>query len=253
MSIAVFGPGSLYITRNDITNQTPVNVGFANEFSYDESGEQKQLYGQNQYPLVSARGTIKATGKIKAAKISGIALDAAFHGIAFTTGSLVMVQNEGPTPIPTTPFQIVVTHGANFDTDLGVINSATGLPLAKVPLATTPVAGQYHVDPSTGTYTFSSADNVSGISVQITYAYKAASTGQTLTVTNQPIGVNPTFQLDYSSTLNGVPYYIRFFSCVADKLVRAHKLTDFMMPEIDFGFYANAAGQVYSVAYPEVS
>ena len=74
--MAVFGPGSLYVTRNDIPNQTPVNIGYANEFSYDESADTKDLYGQNQYALVIARGTIKATGKMKAAVVSGLALNA---------------------------------------------------------------------------------------------------------------------------------------------------------------------------------
>ncbi|MGH6967575.1 MAG: hypothetical protein ACREEN_00525 [Stellaceae bacterium] len=73
----LFGPGTLTIKRTDVANSTPVNVGFCNEFSYELAGETKQLYGQNQLPLLAARGTVKATGKIKMATISGIALNSA--------------------------------------------------------------------------------------------------------------------------------------------------------------------------------
>jgi hypothetical protein len=245
--MAVFGPGSLYVTRNDIAAQTPINIGYAQEFSYDESAESKELYGQNQYPLVIARGTIKASGKVKAATVSGIALNAVFNGAAFASGQLQMVQGEAAT-IPGTPFQVTVAGSATFNQDLGVRSATTGLPFAKV--AAGPTTGQYSVNEATGVYTFAAADTT--LAVLITYA-KTATGGQLLTVTNTPIGQTPTFQIDYATSLYNKPYYARFYACVSTKLTRAHKLVDFMMPEIDFGFFATAAGNVYSVSYPELS
>lgn len=313
--LAVFGPGSLYVTRNDIAGQTPVNIGYAQEFSYDESAESKELYGQNQYPLVIARGTIKATGKMKAAVVSGLALNAVFNGQQFQTGQLLMSQAEPHTipagvthpttadtasgsvlPFTTTtgvlqgmsvsgagiatgtfvlsvvantsvtltkpitgdvPSTTVITFGPSvavnnaedFDTDLGVIFADTGLPL----MLTTgsPTTGEYAVN-ANGEYSFASADATRN--VLITYAYTSdATTGQTMTVMNTPIGQTPTFQIDYSTSLYGSPYYVRMFACVSNKLSRAHKLVDFMMPEIDFGFFATAAGKVYEVSYPQIS
>ena len=243
---AVFGPGSLYLTRTDIAGSTPVNIGFCQEFSYDESASNKELYGQNQYPLVVARGTVKATGKIKAATISGLALSAAIWGLTPTTGSQLAMTTTAATAIPAgdsiTP---VVPGSGTFDTDLGVINAATGIPMTKV--ASAPAAGQYSV--ASGVYTFAAADQTSGVSVKITFAYTSTgSSGMVITVTNQLIGVTPTFQLDYASTLYGAGYYVRFFSCVSSELTRAHKLEDFMQPEIDFGFFANAAGNVYEMS-----
>lgn len=247
--LAVFGPGALYVTRTDGAGPyTPVNIGYINDFSYDESGEQKQLYGQNQYPLDSARGTIKATGKMKAATISALALNAVFHGQSFVAGQLLASLNEAHT-IPSTPYQVTITPPASgvFDEDLGVLNAATNLPMIKV--ASSPSTGQYSL--SGAVYTFAAADTT--VAVLITYAYTLATGGQTLTVINTLIGSNPTFQIDYYSIRNAQPYYVRFYACVADKLVRAHKLTDFMMPEIDFGFYANATGKVYTASYPMVA
>lgn len=246
----LFGPGILYLTRTDIANSTPVNVGFCNEFSYDLSGDTKDLNGQNQFPLLIARSTIKATGKIKAAAMSGQALNSLLIGGTWTVGTQYDIQTTASTPIPTTPFQITPTvpSTGTFDTDLGVINAATFQPLTKV--ASGPTAGQYSVNASTGVYTFSSADQGSGISVIITFAYKFTSgaTGMSQIVQNQLIGTTPTFQLDYKTTLYGATYYVRFFNAVGTKWSMGHKITEFAMPEYDFGFFANAAQQVMIIS-----
>lgn len=317
--LAVFGPGSLYVTRIDIAGQTPVNIGYAQEFSYDESAETKDLYGTNQYPLVAARGTIKATGKMKAATLSGLALNAVFNGQAFNVGQLLMAIGE-PLVIPAAvthntsadtpsgtvlPFtstsgiaigagvsgvniaagsyvvsfvtntsvtlntditgdvtsgetitfgpSIAVSNATEFDKDLGVLYSTTSLPLMYVTGAA-PLVGQYsyvQTGAGIGTYTFNATDSAS--TVLATYAYTASTGGQTIKVKNTPIGTTPVFQIDYSSSLYGNPYYVRFFAAISSKLARAHKLTDFVMPEVDFGFFANAAQNVYEVSYPQIS
>ena len=252
MAFAVFGPGALFITRTDVANATPVNIGYAQEFQYDEAAETKQLYGQNQYPLVAARGTIKATGKMKAAEISGIALNSAMWGGTFVAGQILGVLNAAETVPASSTYTVTITppNSGVFNEDLGVLYAATGLPLTKV--ASVSAVGQYSVVVSTGVYTFDSGD--ASAAILISYAYSLSTGGQTMTVANQPIGFNPTFQLDYFSSLNnGNPYYVRFFSCIASKLSRAHKLTDFMMPEIDFDFFANSAGNVYETSFPQTS
>src|ERR1700674_2634501 len=81
MSYAAFGPGILIATRTDIANATPINVGFVQDFTIDLTGETKELYGQSQFPLVVARGTIKATGKWKNAEISAYAWNSLFFGM----------------------------------------------------------------------------------------------------------------------------------------------------------------------------
>jgi hypothetical protein len=240
----LFGPGILYLTRTDIANGTPVNVGYVNEFSYDLTGETKELYGQNQLPLLVARGTIKATGKIKAATASGQALNTVLLGGAWTAGTQYGIYNNPSTAIPTTPYQITPTvpSSGTFYQDLGVVNAATYEPLVQV--ASSPGAGQY--SQSAGVYTFSSADHTSGVSViiSIAYSWTTGATGQSQIITNQPIGTTPTFALDYQTTLYGSSYYLHFFSCVATKWGMGHKITDFAMPEYDFGFFQNAAGQI---------
>jgi hypothetical protein len=245
---AVFGPGALYLTRVDIANATPINIGYANEFSLDETGETKELYGQLQYPLAAARGTIKATGKAKAAVVSGIAINAAFHGASFSAGQLLMAQSEAGSIPSATAYTVTVANEATFDTDLGVVYAANGLPLQKVSGAPT-AAGQYSV--SAGVYTFYSAD--AGLGVLITYAYTKTGSGQTKLVTAQLIGASPVFQLDYATSWNNNPYYLRIFRCIASKLSQSFKLSDYMMPELDFSVFADPAGRVYEASYPSVS
>lgn len=239
----LFGPGILWLQRTDIANATPMNVGFVNEVSFDFSFETKQLYGQNQYALLAARGTAKTSGKIKAATLSGNALNTILLGGAWTAATQYDATTSPSTPIPTTPFHITPTvpSSGTWVGDLGVRNAATGASMTLV--ASGPTAGQYSV--AAGVYTFSSADQVSGISVVIDFAYSfTTAPGESQTIANNPIGTTPTFQLTYKSALYGASYFLQLFQCIGSKVAFAHKLTDFMMPEYDFEFFANAAQQI---------
>lgn len=239
----LFGPGILWLTRTDVDDATPYNIGFINEFSTDFSYDTKQLFGQNQFALLAARGTAKSTGKMKAATLSGNSLNAVLFGGTFTAGTQYDATTAVNQVIPATPFQItpVVPGSGTFNQDLGVTNSATGEPFTLV--ASAPAAGEY--SHAAGVYTFSSADNVSGISVNISFAYTiTAASGQSMTIANQLIGTTPTFQLDYKTTLYGATYYLRLFQCIGGKWSQQHKITDFSMPEYDFEFFANAAQNV---------
>jgi hypothetical protein len=249
MAFAVFGPGSLYLTRTDITGATPVNVGYANEFSLDESAENKELFGSLQYALAIGRGTIKCTGKAKAAVISGQALNC-FHGSPFSSGQLRASLGENATVPASGTFTVSAGHASSFDTDLGVLYGATGLPLVKEGAASlVGAAGEYFE--ASGVYTFDSAD--AGAAMKLSYAYTdTVDGGQTKVVTNSVIGTCPTFQLDYVTTFQGKNYYLRLYQAICTKLGQSFKLTDFMMPELDFSVFANAAGNVYEVSYADV-
>lgn len=240
----LFGPGILYVRRTDIVNATPVNVGYCNEFSLDFAFETKQLFGQKQFPLLAARGTAKATGKIKAAAMSGQALNTILLGGNWTSGTEWDIASSPSTAIPTTPFQITPTvpNSGTYADDLGVINAANSKPFTLV--ASAPTAGQY--SHTAGVYTFATADNVSGISVIITYAYNwtTNSVGMNQVIANNDIGNTPTFELTYKTTLYGATYFIRLYQCIGSKESLQHKITDFAMPEYDFEFFGNSANQI---------
>jgi len=253
--LAAFGPGIAIIRRTDIANGPIVNVGYVNEMSIDFSGTTKELFGQNQYPLVAARGTVKSTGKWKSAVISGIAWNHVFFGQTFTAGTINWTIGESQV-IPATPFTVTVTNATNFDADLGVTYAATGLPGQRV-TAGAEAAGKYSVTESgvnKGKYIFAAADT--GLTVLITYSTTVAAIGQQLLINNTPIGFTPTFQLDYYTNLNqplSKPFIVRCYGCVSSKIALAAKLEDYIMPEFDFDMFADNSNRVVNFAYPEVS
>ncbi len=246
--IALFGPGILCVRRIDIPNQGSINIGKAQEFSINLKASSKELYGQNQLPDLVARGTIKATGKIKAARLSALAMNAAFFGQTLVSGGFSWNINEAHNVAAATPFIITATNSETFDQDLGVTYALTGQPLVLV--ASAPAVGQYSV--AAGVYTFAAADE--GVAMLITYT-STATGGQSLLYANQPIGTTPVFQLDYWNNVNQPgqsPWAVRAFSCVSDSFGLQFKLEDYAMPEIDFGMFCNPAGNLFEAVWPNL-
>lgn len=246
---AAFGPGIVIVQNTTIATPAPINIGYAQELTIDLSATNKELFGQNVYALVVARGTAKATGKVKAATISGRAWNAAFFCTTMATGGFEWNVGEKHTLAATTQ---QVTNHTTFDVDLGVSYVASGLPLGRVAPGSE-TTGYYSVSTGTGTYTVSNADSAS----QLAFTYTDTTTaGESITVPNVALGTTPVFQLDYYTNLNqptAKPFAIRLFACVASKISLATKLEDFLMPEIDFSFFTNAAGNIAEFVYPELS
>ncbi len=246
-----FGSGVLIGTRTDIANATPVNFGLVQEVTIEETATVKELTGQFQRPVAIARGTIKTTGKAKVARISGIAFGNLYYGVTPVAGQIATSFAEGPTAIPTTPFTITVANAATYMDDAGVINATTGLPLTLAP--SSPMAGQYSVNTSTGVYTFSSADNVAGVKVLISYTYGITSAGQKIAIANQLLGTTPTFKAKFYTTFQGQAISLQLNNCTANKLTFDTKLEDFIIPEFDFSCFADASGNVMTWSFAEAS
>ncbi len=257
--LAVFGPGILILTRTDISPGAPINVGFVQEFSIEAAATTKQLFGQKQYPLSAARGTVKLTGKFKAATVSGYAMNAAFYGQSSfsSTGAGIAWNVQSTFTTSTTSSSVQVGSSLTFDADLGITYAASGLPLQRVSTGSEGT-GKYSLS-STGLYSFAGTDGGTGASpgtpLKITYTSLTAA-GQSLIVTNQMIGTTPTFQLDYYTSLSqptSKPFVVRIFSAVASKHAMMFKLEDYVIPEFDFDIFANASDQVFTAVFPEFS
>jgi hypothetical protein len=244
-----FGSGVLLGTRTDIANATPVNFGLVQDVTIDETATIKELTGQFQRPVAIARGTIKTTGKAKVARISGMAFANLYYGVTPTAGQIATSFAEADTVAATTPFIVTVANSATFVADAGVLYATTGLPLTLV--ASTPAAGQYSVNTSIGVYTFNSAD--AGKAVLASYTYTVGGAGQKFTVANQLLGTTPTFQAVFYTTFQGQAISLRLNNCTSNKLSFHTKLEDFIMPEFDFSCFADAAGNVMTWSFAEVS
>ena len=242
-----FGSGVLIGTRTDIANATPINFGLVQEVQLDLQFTAKELYGQYQFPVAIARGQGKASGKAKMARVSGLAFNNLFFGASLIAGQLATAFGEAQSVPASTPFTVSVTNAGQWQDDCGVVYAASGLPLAKV--ASAAAAGQYSV--AAGVYTFNSAD--AGASVLISYTYNVMGSGQQLTLANPLLGTTPTFQAQLYTSFQGKPVNVKLFNCVSSTLTFATKLEDFVIPELDFDIFANAAGNVLQWSFAEVS
>ena len=252
MAMYIFGSGTLWGTRSDIPNATPQKFGALNDVSVEFSASSKHLYGQNQFPLAVARGTGKISGKAKFAQIQGRIYTDLFFGAQLQSGQVATANGEAAAVPAVGPYQVSVLNAATWSADLGVVNAATGLTLHKV--ASSPAEGQYSVS-STGLYSFNAAD--SGMALLISYRYGVAGSGQSFTVVNQQLGTQPVFSVTLETVYNAPgglkKAVLTLNACVSNKLNLATKTDDFAVSEIDFDCFADAAGNVFTWSFNEVS
>jgi hypothetical protein len=244
-----FGSGNLYGLVSSGGVLVPRKFAGLQDVSIDFSFTMKELYGQSQFPLSIARGQGKIAGKAKAANFNAGMYNDIFFGQTNTAGQKLSIVGEAGA-IPTTPFQVTVANSALFFEDMGVVFTATGVPLVRVPSA--PATGQYSV--AAGVYTFAAADTTLGVIID--YTYTPAAGGLTTTLNNLLSGTTPTFVavIPISYTMqNGVKktFYMRLNSCYSNKLMLATKIDDFMIPEFDFTAGADVAGLIGTVSSSE--
>jgi len=238
----VFGAGAAILTpyaTNGPANPTPVRLPIMQELGIDFSGDIAELYGQDQYPYGIARTKMKIECKSKSGAIYASMLGDLFFGFAPATGQTLFVIGESDTVASHTT---TVTHSANFIADCGVINAATNAPYRAV--AATPAVGQYTV--AAGVYTFNSSDTIT--TALITYTYSSSATGESFTVTNQPMGAMPTFDFKYLNNQYGNNLYLEFYKGVAKKISLPNKNTEFEMMDFDFSCFSLLNGNVFAGA-----
>lgn len=240
MSQYLFGTGQLF--ASNVGGGAPLRIGALQNVEVGFSGDLKELFGQYQFPLAVARGKTKVEGKFATANIDVSAFNSLFfaQSAGVTTGQYKQAVNEGASIPAAGPYTLVVANAAHFFRDLGVTDVLTGKPLKYVTSAV--AAGQYMVDPTTGTYTFAAADT--GKAVLFNYLYADTTAGGTLNITNQLVGLAPTLELICSQTFQGNVTTLCLYAITASKLQLPLKMDDFAIADIDFQAQANAAGNI---------
>jgi len=111
-----FGSGVLYGIRNDISGQTPVRFGVLQDVSIEFSSDVKDLFGQNQFPVDSARGKAKIMGKAKQALLSPLLYNSIFFGQSLQAGQSLAAYNETATvgSVVTDTTNAVTSSGATL-------------------------------------------------------------------------------------------------------------------------------------------
>jgi hypothetical protein len=247
MSQFVFGTGQLFATP--VGGGAPLRFGALQDVSVDFSGDIKQLFGQYQYALDTARGKTKIEWKASTGNIDVEAFNQIFFGETVDTGNqLIQVINEpGAVPAMTT-YTITVTHGADFVMDLGVYKAADATPFKQV--ASAPAAGEYTVS-TAGVYTFNAAD--ASTNVLINYLWEDAATGGSLDISNQLMGNTPKFQLVLSQIYDGSTFTLLLYSNVADKLSLPLKQDDYLIAELSGQSMADAANRVARITTTSIA
>jgi len=248
MSQFVFGTGQLFATP--VGGGAPLRFGALQDVSVDFSGDVKQLFGQYQFALDTARGKTKIEWKASTGNIDVEAFNQIFFGETVDTGNqLIQVINEAGGPIPATPFQITASHGADFVMDLGVYKASDATPFKQI-ASGTPSAGEYKVS-AAGVYTFAAADT--GIAVLLNYLWEDATTGGSLDIGNQLMGNTPKFQLVLSQNYDGKYFTLLLYSNVADKLSLPLKMDDYLLAELSGQSMADAANRVARITTTSIA
>src|SRR5262249_11463601 len=195
-----FGSGAVWGERTDVIGSGigPRQFGVLQDIQIDFDWSNKELYGQLQFPVAIARGQGKITGKAKFAQILGLLYSDIFFGATPATGQFAVSQLEAATVPAATPYTANVATAASYKDDLGVVYASSGKRFNRV---TTPsAAGQYSVNFATGVYTFSSAD--ASAAILVSYTYNIVTSGNKLTMTNQSMGLTPTFKATFYTNYN---------------------------------------------------
>lgn len=236
-----FNTGRLWALAS---GSSPVEFGLLQDISLDFGSSTKELRGQNRFPEVVALTDGKIDGKASSAEFNANALNMMLAGMGTLSVGQKLLTTESFT-LDSSHLE-TVSHSTGFFQDLGVMDVSN--PLLAVPMkqvASNPTTGQYSV--SAGVYTFASGD--SGKAIQISYIYTDATTGQTITLTNQPAGVATSFAAYLSGFLvskDNVKRQVNVWlnACISSKLSLAFKTGDFNIPQFDFSAFSDAAGNI---------
>lgn len=225
------------------TNPTPVRPFTIQDVKLEMKGKIEQLRGQNQFPDDTATGDKDGTFEWSMGQRDYNFLNNIFladvtsaAGVSATDGGLTAVA------IPTTPYHITPTppDSGTWYEDLGVVFSS-GVALTLVP--SSPAAGQYSV--SAGVYTFSSADNASGLSVIIAYRYTVTGIGSTTEVNNQVQGYGPQFQaclLDKYKPISGVYSTVFLYAAKISDVSMPYKRSGYQMVDCKGQYFGTSSG-----------
>lgn len=237
-----FGAGSLFAVPG-VDNPTPAQFGAVQQIGVDFNANTVNLFGAYQFPLATARGTVKIDGSGKFAQLNGRLLnDIFFSNSTLATGKTTIADKE----THAVAASVTSTHSATWVTDLGVINAATGEPVVRV--ASAPEVGEYSV--SAGVYAFNAGETIDNVLISYTYT---EATGETLTINNALMGVAPAFVAVFSQTYDAKQHVLTLNKAVAAKLTLQSALEDFLKPDFSFGAFSDSSNVVGTWAFSEAA
>lgn len=244
----VFGSGYFYAIPN-VTNPNPTSFGATQSVSCDFKRDLKYLHGTNQLPIESASGKTTVSGKSEMATVNGRLINDLLLGGSMAAGENQIVRGEVHAIPGTGPFTITIAPpgSGTFGKNLGVKYVATNVPLVQV--ASAPATGQYSV--TGAVFTFAAADD--GLSVSFDYSYSITTAGQTVTMTNQPMGKTGNFTSVIALNFGTDQNLIQLNNCMSGGWSLSTKLDDFAMPSFEYGAATDDTDTLGTMSFAQVN
>ena len=249
-----FGAGVMIGTQstdgsgNAVANPSPIQFGILQEVTPDETFELKKLYGQYKFPVAVGQGKGSMMLKAKLANINAELHNTVFYGLTLTNTYQAIYDDQTGTSIPTGEQITPTIHGTALS-DLGVVSSVNGVPYTRV--ATAPTSGQYGFSAGSGLYYFSPLDYGKKVFIDYAYGDATVTTGRLLTISNQPMGLQPVFAVDLQTRYLGKTIYAHYPQVVATKLSRSWKNDDFTIYDFEMEAFTDSSGNVCYLYYYE--
>ncbi len=238
-----FGSGVLTGLRtDDAGTNTPIRFGALQDVNIEFTGDIKDLFATQQFPIDVARGKAKITGKAKLAEIKAVMFNELFFGQTLATGSLKFAWNESTTLGTGAASYTVANSGSTPLVDQGVFYSANGNQLTAVSSGPS-TAGQYAFNVATGVLSFSTFD--ASVGVLVNYTYHVA-TGFNIAIGNPLMGVTPRFKATFMQQFENLQVVLTLNKCVSSRLTFPTRIDDYVIEDLDFSAFDDGTGNVGS-------
>ncbi len=249
----VFGNGvAMGIATTDINGAalatpTPVRFATMQEIGIDISRELKMMHGEKTFAVAVGVGKSKIGGKGKFGNFSASMYGQLYAGRAPTTTG-TFVQYDDPivvaASVTTTP-----PASGTFVSNLGIVDIATGNAFNRV--ASAPAVGQY--SESGGTYTFNASDVGKAVLRNYSYSVATAAGRSTYSITNDVMGLAPTFRYIGQTLFQGKRLVIELNNCISSKFNLPQTNDNFATNDFEFEAFDNGTGVIGRLLIEEPS
>lgn len=248
----VFGAGRPFATAN-IANATPIRFLLPQDQSITFKRGSKSIFGENQMAADVSGGELEVSGKVTyGGSVARVFGDLLFNA-GSSTGQIAEADNELCT-IASHAF--TVANGATFAANYGVRNTTTGAIYQRVAAAAETAGVSYSVNTTTGVYTFNASET--GTTFKVSYTYTVVGTGETVNMTNMPMGkvqdFTATHVFPWTNNSNVVEQdIITLLSCIATDADISSKGADYGKPTFSFAAACDANDNLGNFYFAEAS
>lgn len=248
----IFGCGR-FVGINNVTNPTPMRPLLVQDMSVTFKRATKSIFGENQFAADVSSGEATVNGKVSFGATNARLFADLLFGTTSTTVLTTEYDNEAGT---LTLHAYTVLNPGTGITNYGVVNTTNGVRYARVAAASEVAGVSYSLNAATGVYTFNASET--GTTFKFSYSSTAATGGETVSLTNTPMGKINDFTANYV-----FPWYtagnvqeqdiLTLNSCIASDHEISTKAGDYGKPTFSFEASCDANDNLGSFSFAETS